>query len=80
MVQITLSTHLREVRCDNCPVCKFSPSESLESTRGRFCGLELDEYLAYARRLPAATDRSGDLQFDDGTELHALFTNIVANF
>lgn len=73
-------TYLWEVRRHHSPIRKLPTSQGLESFSRRLGGVELDKDLAHARRLLAAATGSGDLQIDDGAELGALISYILANF
>lgn len=72
--------HLRKVRRHDRPVREFPPSKCFQGIRRRFYRVELDEDLAHASWLSAATGWAWDLHVYYLAVLRALIAHIIANF
>lgn len=72
--------YLWEVSGHHSSIRKLPTSQTLESLSRRLCAVEFDKDLAHTRRLFATTTRPGDLEIDNGAELGALISDVLADF
>lgn len=74
------ATYLWEISGHHSSIREFPPSQALESLGRRLGTVKLHKDLAHACGLFATTTRPGDLEIDDGAELGALISDVLANF